>query len=189
MKHSLAVIFIAFSVLAGCDGDDSSVGENAGSGGETSESGETLCAKYGGADNVAFVVQNQVIGAIAGDCRINTFFTSLSPDGFTRVGDCLTIQVQELFGCPGIRYEGAEASNGLACRSMVQAHAGLAISSGDFDALIEDVVAGLAEAGVEEADIMAAAPALLGLKDDIVEADGDTAATRDECSDGSGSEP
>lgn len=133
--------------------------------------GMTLCQKYGGADVVKSVVQNQVIGAIAEDCRINTFFTSLDEASFTRVGDCLTTQVQELFGCEGIMYQGAEASNGLRCRSMAEAHEGLDISKGDFDALIEDVVAGLTAAGVAPEDIAAAAPALLGMEPDIIESD------------------
>jgi hemoglobin len=188
VKHSLAAISIAFSVLSGCNGDEPPMNANGGgaAGESSSETEETLCAKYGGKDNVASVVQTQVLGAIAGDCRINTFFTSLSADGFTRVSDCLTIQVQELFGCEGIHYEGSEASNGLACRSMAQTHAGLGISTGDFDALIEDVVAGLGEAGIEEADIMAAAPALLGMKGDIVEVDDDEGATKDMCGGGAG---
>jgi hemoglobin len=146
----------------------------------------SLCAKYGGAANVAQVVRVNVIGAIAGDCRISSFFTSLSTDAFTRVEDCLTIQVQELFGCPGITYAGATASNGLACRSMAASHAGLGISTGDFDALIEDTVAGLTEAGVSAEDIGAAAPALLGLKPDIVEAPETNTPTRGICAGGAG---
>ena len=141
----------------------------------------TLCAKYGGADNVASVVKNDVIGAIAADCRVNSFFTELGSDAFTRVEDCLTIQVQELFSCDGVTYAGAEASNGLPCRSMATAHVGLGISDADFNALIEDVVLGLGGAGVEEDDIMAAAPALLGMQDDIVEAADDDASTRGSC--------
>jgi hypothetical protein len=111
------------------------------------------------------------LGAIAEDCRINVFFTSLTPDGFTRVSDCLTTQVQELFSCDGVVYQGSQASNGLPCRSMAEAHLGLGISSGDFGALIEDVVSGLSAAGVESDDIAAAAPALLGMHDVIVEDD------------------
>lgn len=144
------------------------------------DAGSTLCVKYGGADNVSQVVREQVIGAIAGDCRVSTFFTSLEPAAFTRVQECLTIQVQELFGCAGIHYAGAMASNGLPCRDMRTAHLGLAISGGDFDALIEDVVAGLSAAGVEDADISAAAPALLGMKDDIVE-NADSDPTQAQC--------
>ncbi len=160
-----------------------------GSGGTpgTGGSGDmSLCAKYGGANNVAKVVQMNVIGAIAGDCRINTFFTSLAPDAFKRVNDCLTIQVQELFGCPGITYAGAKASNGLVCRSMVAAHTGLGISTGDFDALIEDTVAGLTAAGVAAADIGAAAPSLLGLKPEIVESAATNTPTRNMCAGGGG---
>jgi hypothetical protein len=140
----------------------------------------SLCAKYGGAGVVDSVVKNQVLGAIADDCRINVFFTSLTSDGLTRVADCLSIQVQELFGCEGVVYAGSEASNGLACRSMADAHLGLGISAGDFNALIEDVVAGLTAAGVEAADIGAAAPALLGMQDDIVE-DSDEGTTHMMC--------
>lgn len=140
----------------------------------------SLCAKYGGAGVVDSVVKNQVLGAIADDCRINVFFTSLTSDGLTRVADCLSLQVQELFGCEGVVYAGSEASNGLMCRSMADAHLGLGISAGDFNALIEDVVAGLTAAGVEAADIGAAAPALLGMQDDIVE-DSDEATTHRMC--------
>jgi hypothetical protein len=126
-----------------------------------------------------------VIGQIAADCRINTFFTSLSEDYFTRVNDCLTIQVHELFGCDGITYTGAKDSNGSECRSMADAHAGLGISKGDFDALIEDVVAALQAYNVEEADINAAAPALLGMESDIVE-DSSTDNTQAVCGGGAG---
>ncbi|MFO0747774.1 MAG: hypothetical protein U1F43_19230 [Myxococcota bacterium] len=92
-----------------------------------------------------------------GDCRINTFFTSLTPTELDHVVQCLSIQVEGLFGCEGVSYAGSKDSNGVACRSMVEAHTGLKISQGDFDALIEDVVSGLSAAGVAEADINAAA--------------------------------
>ena len=119
---------------------------------------QTLCEKYGGAENVATVVNTNIIGTIAADCRISTHFTSLDADTFTHVGECLTIQVQELFGCAGVEYSGAMSSVDRPCRPMAEAHDGLGISKGDFDALIEDVVTGLTEAGVETEDIMAAAP-------------------------------
>ena len=94
----------------------------------------------------------------------------------------------ELFGCEGVRYAGAQASNGLPCRDMATVHRGLGISQGDFDALIEDVVAGLTEAGVEEDDINAAAPALLGLQDVIVEEAGTTDPSQAMCVDDGGVE-
>lgn len=130
---------------------------------------KSLCAKYGGAANIEKVIKEKVVGEIAGDCRINTFFTTLPEPRLTRVADCLAIQGQELFGCPGIKYAGSKASNDLPCRDMKTSHMGLAISDADFAALIEDVAAGLTKAGVSSEDIGAAAPALLGLKPDIVE--------------------
>jgi len=168
--------------LSACsdDGDDAMTSD------EVTTTTQTLCAKYGGASAVDQVVRTNVIGAIAEDCRVNAFFTTLSEAAFTRVNDCLSIQVQELFACEGVTYQGAEDSNGLPCRSMADAHRGLGISSADFNALIEDVVAGLSEAGVEDADIQAAAPALLGMEPDIVEGDGADHA-RSECTDEEGS--
>ncbi|MFO0747775.1 MAG: hypothetical protein U1F43_19235 [Myxococcota bacterium] len=61
----------------------------------------TLCQKYGGSSVVDGAITTKVIPAIAGDCRINTFFTSLSADGLNHVVECLSIQAQGLFGCKG----------------------------------------------------------------------------------------
>lgn len=185
-----AAALVGVIALCGCDDNDSTPPANSGMGGTSQyESDEdaashddadandgpdaateqSLCAKYGGADAVASVVNTNIIGTIAADCRISTYFTDLTPQVFQHVGECLTIQVQELFGCDGVSYVGAESSLGSQCRSMADAHQGLGISKGDFDALIEDVVTGLTEAGVSADDIGAAAPALLGLEGDIVE--------------------
>lgn len=143
----------------------------------------TLCAKYGGTAAVAAVMSDHVVPALAGDCRIGTFFTSLPEAQLTHVVECLTLQVEGLFGCEGVDYATAKDSQGDACRSMADAHAGLKISTGDFDALIEDVVAGLTAGGVSEADIGAAAPALLGMKGDIVEQDVVQDPTKSTCAD------
>lgn len=144
-------LLVTGSGLSACndDGDDSMTDA------AVTTSTETLCAKYGGPSAVDQVVHTNVIGAIAEDCRINAFFTTLSEAAFTRFNDCLSLQVQELFGCGGVSYKGAQDSNGLPCRSMSDAHRELGIASADFNALIEDVVAGLSEAGVEDADIQA----------------------------------
>ncbi len=167
---SLTVLFVIG--VSGCGSDDDE---------DPAKSAQTLCAKYGGPAAIESVIKNQVVSEIAGDCRISSFFTTLTDEGFTRVKDCLAIQAQELFQCPGVTYQGSEASNGLPCRDMKQAHAGAGISDGDFDALIEDVVAGLSKAGVSDEDIAAAAPALLGMKTDIVEQSGTTDPTKSEC--------
>jgi hemoglobin len=169
------------SVGCGDDADDDDDGgggagkagsASAGKGGKGGAGGadaKSLCEKYGGKASVGSVVADKIVPEIAGDCRISPFFTSLPKDRLTRVVDCLSIQVEELFGCEGVKYVGSKASNGLACRSMAAIHGGLGISTGDFDALLEDVVAGLTAAGVDSADIAMAAPALIGLKADIVD--------------------
>ena len=203
MKRASVIGFVCLSgmIVGGCssDGSDDSM-DPAGSAGSTGRAGsgggagtggsstQTLCEKYGGPDDIATVVGTNIIGTIAADCRISVHFTSLDADSFAHVGECLTLQVQELFGCEGAQYAGAMSSLGRPCRSMAQAHAGLGISQGDFDALIEDVVSGLSEAGVETADIMAAAPALLGMEPAIVE-DPAVAPTRGSCEAGAGGAP
>lgn len=160
----LAPILIAIA-LCGCEDEPSSSADTTTT---PDTSAPTLCSKYGGAAAVDAVVQGHIVPAIAGDCRINSFFTSLSADGLSHVAECLSIQVQGMFGCPGVTYAGSRDARGVPCRDMVEAHVGLQLSQGDFDALIEDVVAGLTAAGVEEADINAAAPALLGMQSAIV---------------------
>ena len=169
---------------AGSSGHAAAAEPDAGPGtadGGTDAAPQTLCAKYGGPAAIASVMKTQVYDAIGADCRVNAFFTALSRDATLRVGDCLAVQAQELFGCPGVVYAGSMASNGLPCRSMTAAHAGLNISAGDFDALIEDVVAGLTEAGVEPDDIALAAPALLGLQPEIVSDDSNAKPSSDVC--------
>jgi len=161
----LIIPLFALSVLVACD-DDTKATADTTTTPDTSEG--ALCAKYGGAAMVDQVVKTKIIPAIAGDCRINTFFTALSSDGLNHVVECLSTQVQALFGCAGVRYSGSLDSRGAPCRDMRSVHLGLQLSQGDFDALIDDVVQGLTAAGVEESDINTAAPALLGMAPDIV---------------------
>ncbi|MBX7099132.1 MAG: hypothetical protein K1X89_15585 [Myxococcaceae bacterium] len=139
-----------------------------GTGGSGGGSAQTLCEKYGGADTIKTVVTTKVVPEFAGDCRIQRHFTTLPGTQLTHVVECLTTQVQELFGCAGKVYAGSKDTAGVACRDMKTAHANLGLTAGDFNALIEDTVAGLQKAGVAAADINAAAPALLGMRSDIV---------------------
>lgn len=141
-----------------------------------------LCDKYGGYATVEAVV-GLLVGNLVADCRISAFFTALTPERQQHLGDCLTKQVAVLMHCPGIKYD--TDSNGADCRDMKTTHHGLGIRATDFDALIEDVVATLQQAGVEQADIEAMAPALLFLKDDIV-TNSAPGAAKDTCDAGDG---
>jgi hypothetical protein len=129
----------------------------------------TLCAKYGGAAGVETAIKQFVIEELATDCDIGLHFTMLPADRLARFGDCLTYQAQELFGCPGVKYAGSKSPNGLPCRDMKSAHAGLGLSQGDFEALLSDIAGGLLKAGVSQHDIQRIAPTLSGYEDQIVE--------------------
>lgn len=132
----------------------------------------TLCEKYGGPDALPAIV-GSIFGAISADCRVNGFFAPLPNDKLSHIGDCMVNQVGWLFGCPGMVYDGSVDSQGEVCRSMKDAHMGMGLSHGDFVALLDDMAKGLTAAGIEESDITAAAPALLGMEPDIVESDSD----------------
>jgi hypothetical protein len=162
-------------------GSTGGAGSKADSGGVGGTGSNTLCAKYGGKGNIATVIKEKVIPELTGDCRINAFFSSLSAARVTHLQDCLAIQAEELFACPGVKYEGAKSSNDMECRSMKVAHTGLKASGGDFDALIEDVAKGLKAGGVEDADIATAGAALGGLEDDIVENASEDTASKTRC--------
>ncbi|MET0287883.1 MAG: hypothetical protein ABW352_25565 [Polyangiales bacterium] len=137
------------------------------------DAGPTLCGKYGGAAGIERAIKQFVIVELATDCDVGPHFTMLSSNRLARFSDCLAYQAQELFGCPGVTYAGSKSYNDLPCRDMKTAHAGLRLSSGDFDAVIADVASGLLKAGVAQADINQVAPALLSLEPQIVEAEGE----------------
>lgn len=153
---------------------------------------ETPCTRAGGASVVAGLIYDKVnpanpdtlVGVFAGDCRINAFF-AVPKAALDHVGECLTTQVQELFGCPGVTYAGSKSSTGRDCRDMKTSHTGLQISQGDFDAMIEDIagfVQPLVEAGVLTNDeFTAAAGVLVGMGPDIVEQGNVSEPTKDAC--------
>jgi hypothetical protein len=189
-----AIVMVTCTMMAcGSDDEDSKGGtggtSTGGSGGSGASGGtggsaggaQTLCQKYGGPGTVETAI-GLVVQEIGNDCRINSFFATAN---LAHVQGCLTIQAQELFQCEGITYAGSDFE-GTPCRSMKDAHAGLGIGKGDFDALIDDVVKGLTAAGVESADIQAAAPALLGMESDIVENASATDPTMSSCDGGTG---
>ena len=129
------------------------------------DAGPPLCTKYGGYGTVEVVIADLVATLVA-DCRISRFFTTLSDAAVHHLGDCLVKQVAVLMRCPGIRYD--VDNDGADCRDMATAHKGLSIRQGDFDALVEDLVAVLRKDGVTTADIDSLAPTILALAPDIV---------------------
>ena len=117
----------------------------------------TLYDRLGGIDAITAVVEH-FRDRVAADDRINLKFARTD---LARLRKMLIDQVCEVAGGP-CRYNG---------RSMKEAHAGMKVTNGEFNALVEDLVATLNEfkvPGKERDELLA----ILGpLKPDIVEVD------------------
>ena len=117
----------------------------------------SLYERLGGIGSITAVVEN-FRDRVAGDDRINQKFAKTD---LARLRKMLIDQICEATGGP-CTYTG---------RSMKDAHAGMKVTSGEFDALVQDLVATLNhfKVGKPEQDEVLA---VLGpLKSDIVEVD------------------
>jgi len=117
----------------------------------------SLYERLGGIGSITAVVEN-FRDRVAGDDRINQKFAKTD---LARLRKMLIDQICEATGGP-CTYTG---------RSMKDAHAGMKVTSGEFDALVQDLVATLNhfKVGKPEQDEVLA---VLGpLKGDIVEVD------------------
>jgi hemoglobin len=109
--------------------------------GSPSERGKampTLFERLGGLDAITAVVDS-FVGRCASDTRINPKFARTD---VPRLKKMLVDQVCEASGGPCI-YTG---------RSMKETHDGMGVTAGEFDALVEDLVAALDEFNVPEAE-------------------------------------
>jgi hemoglobin len=123
----------------------------------------TLYERLGGIEAITAVV-GAFRDRVAGDDRINLKFARTD---LARLTKMLIDQVCEATGGP-CRYNG---------RSMREAHAGMKVTSGEFNALVDDLVATLKQFKVpstEQDELLA----ILGpLKSEIVEVDSSQVAT------------
>jgi len=121
---------------------------------------KTLYDRLGGKKGITAVVDD-FVGRAAGDARIAAFFKPdvADPARLKKFKGNLVDQICQAAGGP-CKYTG---------KSMKEAHAGMGISSADFGALVEDLVAALDKAKVAEADKNALLGVLGPMKSDIVE--------------------
>lgn len=121
---------------------------------------DALYKSLGGKKAIVAVVDD-FVGRVAGDNRINGFFkaTASDPKRLARFKANLADQICQASGGP-CKYKG---------KDMKTAHAGMGVGSGDFDALVEDLVATLDKFHVKEADKNALLGVLGPMKKDIVE--------------------
>jgi hemoglobin len=117
----------------------------------------SLYERLGGMDSIAGVVED-FRDRVAKDDRINQKFAKTD---LVRLRQMLVDQVCEAAGGP-CKYTG---------RSMKEAHAGMRVTSGEFDALVQDLVATLNHLNVGKAEQDEILSVLGPLKTDIVEVD------------------
>jgi hemoglobin len=116
---------------------------------------KSLYDRLGGKAAITAVV-DQFVSNVAADTRVNAMFANVDIPHFKQ---CLVDQICEATGGP-CKYT---------CRSMKDAHAGLGCTTGNFNAIVEDLVASLNKfkVGKKEQDELLA---ILGpLQKDIVE--------------------
>ncbi len=122
--------------------------------------GDALYKSLGGKKAITAVVDD-FVGRVAADDRINSFFkaTAADPKRLAKFKKNLVDQICQAAGGP-CQYQG---------KDMKAAHAGMGIGSGDFDALVEDLVASLDKFMGQDGDKQALLGVLGPMKKDIVE--------------------
>jgi hemoglobin len=116
---------------------------------------QTLYERLGGKDAVVAVV-DEFVARCAADSRINSKFARTD---VPRLKAMLIEQVSAATGGP-VTYTG---------RSMRETHDGMAVTAGEFDALVADLVATLNQFNVPQAEQQELLDILGPLRSDIVE--------------------
>ena len=149
---SLIIAGLALSVM-GCNTMESTSGSTMSK--STAMAGKPLYDRLGGKPAITAVVDD-FVGRVAADSRINGKFANTDIPRFKML---LMEQICQASGGP-CAYTG---------RSMKATHAGMGVSSGDFDALVGDLVATLNKFKVPEREKNELLGALGPMKSDIVE--------------------
>lgn len=121
---------------------------------------KTPFEKLGGKDGITKAV-DAIIKKIGDDKRINKYFakTVKDPKKLEALKANLVDQITAAVGGPA-EYKG---------KDMVAAHKGMNLKEADFTAFVEDVAAGLKDAGVADEDAKPILDTLNGMKDQVVD--------------------
>jgi hemoglobin len=125
--------------------------------------GRSLYERLGGKDAISAVVDD-FVSRCASDARINGKFVRTD---IPRLKTNLIDQICEATGGP-CTYSG---------RDMRTTHDGMAVTAGEFDALVQDLVATLDQFSVGEAEKAELLSALAPMRADIVEVESDETRT------------
>ena len=149
---------LALIPLSACMRDDGNTADTAASAAATDTVQRTLYDRLGGRDAIVMVVDS-FVARVAADGRINKKFAR---SDIPRVKTMLIDQICNATGGP-CTYTG---------RSMKETHRNMGVTDGEFDALVEDLVATLNQFNVAKADQDALLNTLGSMKADIVERPG-----------------
>ena len=136
-RTSILALFILVASAACAPRDEQVVNDTA----SASAAAATLYTRLGGSVAIASVVDGFVAN-VAGDARINKFFTRVASDtaAMRQFKQKLVDQICQGTGGP-CAYTGLD---------MKTAHANMGLTNADFDALVEDLVKALDTAGVQQ---------------------------------------
>ena len=128
----------------------------------------TLYELLGEAAGIETVIVD-FVGRVVGDNKINGYFLNSSVDGGKLV-TCLVKQVSAATGSTTHSYPGpGDPADEDGCRNMVAAHAGMGVSTHDFNDLVAHLVDALVDAGVAQDHIDTITGVLAPMAADIVE--------------------
>jgi hemoglobin len=158
----IAALFSLCVALLACGGGKkektgNTVGTGAGTGTAATAPDKPLFERLGGLPAITKVV-GDFLGIVKEDDRINHFFANSAPKDLEHLQQMLIDQICAATGGP-CEYKG---------KSMPEAHAGMAITDDDFNALVEDLGKALDKNGVPAKEKGELVAALAPLHDQIV---------------------
>ena len=129
-----------------------------------------MCDRNGGFA-VIDKAMTDLIPKLKADCRIDRFFLGMAEARVEHMRDCMALQLGSIMRCSingeRVKYPRLDRK-GEQCRDMLGAHRTLGIHPQDFDGMIDDMLAVLADAKVSAADLASIADVLRFQKADIV---------------------
>ena len=160
MLRNRLVLVVSMTLVAGLAAPAAVFAADAATAPQAAPKAKSLYDSLGGKTAITAVV-DAFVANCAGDKRINVFFASVASDAkrLAKFKTNLVDQICEAAGGP-CKYTG---------KAMKEAHAGMGVSSADFNALVEDLVAALDKFNVAEADKKTLLGVLGPMKADIVE--------------------
>lgn len=177
---SMAALTLAVGMV-GCSDDEtpnsSSTSSSTSSSSSSSSGGATTLYERLGKHAGIRAALDAIVQDELADTSVAPFFATVGTAGHPtadQLTECLTNQLANAAGGPEA-YPGVPADNkGFQCRSMVQSHATLGITSSVFDKFVMIAGARLTTLGVASADVATVAGVLNSTKSDIVTSDAGT---------------